>query len=70
MPSQFEYLHSDVYTILIKERELIGSGYLLKYDTRDENILEPGEYLIKSPHHKNPLEPQGWDYMSLIWHPY
>jgi hypothetical protein len=66
MPSNLDYLHSDVFSVLAKEKELLGDGYRVR-DIKDEYLLESGEYLLRAPIHKKPTAPEGWQYMSLIW---
>ena len=66
MPQNIEYLHSDIFSVLAKEKELRGDGYRSK-NLIDENLLERDEYLLRAPIRKSSSARIGWYYTSIIW---
>ena len=66
MANKIEYLHSNIISVLAKERELLGNGYREKVLT-DEYLLECGEYLVRAPFHNNLGALQGWESISIVW---
>ena len=66
MPQNIEYMHSDIFSILAKEKELRGDGYRSK-NLIDENLLERDEYLVRAPIRKSSSAHIGWHYKSIIW---
>lgn len=66
MPQNIEYLHSDKFSVLAKEKELRGDGYRSK-NLIDENLLEREEYLLRAPIRKSSSAHIGWHYTSIIW---
>ena len=66
MAQNIEYLHSDIFSVLAKEKELRGNGYRSK-NLLDENLLERDEYLLRAPIRKSSSAQIGWHYTSIIW---
>ena len=66
MTQNIEYLHSDIFSVLAKEKELRGDGYRSK-NLIDENLLERDEYLLRAPIRKSSSARIGWYYTSIIW---
>jgi len=66
MANNIEYLHSNIISVLAKERELRGNGYREKILT-DEYLLDCGEYLVRTPFHNNLDALQGWESISIVW---
>jgi hypothetical protein len=66
MSQNIEYLHSDIFSVLAKEKELRGDGYRSK-NLIDESLLELDEYLVRAPIRKSSSAHIGWHYKSIIW---
>ena len=66
MAQNIMYLHSDILSVISKEIELRGEGYLER-NVSDENLLRSDEYLLRAPSRKKYLAQVKADHMSIIW---
>ena len=66
MVRNLEHLHSDIFSVRAKERELRGAGYRLNTLT-DASQLAPDEYILRTPIRQSSAGNMGWHYMSILW---